>query len=1264
MNALQRILMLLFLGLSMPVSAALEWVEHAVRPTMTFSTTPATCKVFKVSGTIDPSGTDTISVPFPDGSLHRFAIAASNLMHPDLAAVFPELQTWSGVGLDEPACTLQMDRSPRGYHLQILTPETSIYIDPCLPGDPSMLVVHDRRDARAADGWICTVPVQALRARLQRQRATFTNGDVKRTYRLAVAATGEYTQFHGGTVGDGMAAIVTTINRVRGIYERELAISFQLVANNQLLVYTNASTDPYTNNDGDSLVDENQANIDSVIGDANYDLGHVFGTGGGGLADPGLCISGLKASGQTGSSNPIGDFFDVDFVAHEIGHQLGANHSFNGVISDCAGNRYAPTAYAPGSGSTIMGYAGLCGGDNLQFASDDYFHSANLEEILNYLASNPDCAVTNATGNQIPVVSAGPDVVIPASTPFTLTASASDPDGSPVFVAWEQMDLGPAASLNAPDDGFIPLFRSFAPSTDASRTFPRLAELLNNTTPKGETLPTAQRTLTFQVSARDWVAGGGAVATDEMSVTVDASAGPFLVTAPNSAVSWSNQETVTWDVANTDGGQVLVATVNIRLSLDGGQTFPIVLQAGTPNDGVALVQLPSVATSQARIKVAAANGVFFDVSNTDFTLLPYEFVQVDPTSVRVFTGPAGGAFSPGCFTYTVSNATSRTIDWQMFSDEAFLDVTPSFGTLPADQSVSIQVCTNPAVNGLGVGLHTALLTVTNTTDGAAIQREVLIDAQAPGGSIAMDAAVIQVDEAVGSVMLGLHRTGYSNRAVGVTYATTPNTAGAGDYLASTGLVTWAIGESGMKTISMGVTDDALVEGQENFRVTLSNPSNGAALGVPIQTKVVISDNDSPTVNDGCVDAVLISSMPFSTTQSTVGFTSTGDPIPACTEAPARGGWYRYSPLTVGHLRVDTLGSDFDTVLVLYEGSCGALTEWVCGDDLGALPASSLGSVVYPGHTYYILAGGYDQDAGSLVVNMSFQAEASTCVNLLQDGDFEEGQPYPGWPVNSSDNFGVIICDGTCGAQGIAVGPRSGANWAWYTGPDGTTETGNVGQVVFIPEGDAMLSFQLWVGAVAAPFTDVFRVLIDEVPVTTIVEPSVASPGYQAYAVDVSAFADGQPHALVFRLEGQGGGDANFSLDDINLEVCIPDLDADGIPNTWETRFGLVVTNAADARVDGDLDGLSNLEEYIADTDPNDANDFLQLLIQEARGSVAELRFRSALDRVYALEYRTGFGTDSWANIRSNFPGTGSPLILRDTNAVHRRLYRLGVELGP
>lgn len=574
-----------------------------------------------------------LKLPYPDGTLKNFRILYSPIMEEQLAVQFPEIRTYIAYGIDDPSASGRLDFTPAGFHAIIFTSEGTIYIDPYSRNTTEYYISYYKKDFIPSESnYFSEIDVLATNSpEAQEINELISNGiEIAapvnlRTYRLACAATGEYTSYHGGTVSAGLSAIVTAMNRVNGVYEKEVAVRMVLIANNNLIVYTNAATDPYTNNDGVAMLSQNISNLNSVIGSANYDIGHVFSTGGGGIAYLGCVCTSNKAGGVTGLPNPTGDPFYIDYVAHEMGHQFGANHSFNGNSGSCSGsNRNPATAYEPGSGSTIMAYAGICSPQNIQNFSDDYFHLVSLLEIITFTTSGAgnSCPTLTSTGNNTPVVNVPTGgFTIPINTPFSLTGSATDPDGDPLTFCWEEYDLGPAGHPNSPT-GNAPIFRSFKGTSNPTRTFPKITDIINNTQVMGEILPSYSRNLTFRLTARDNKVGGGGIGYNGVGFFANSSAGPFTVTSPNTAVSWEGltTQTITWNVANTNVSPVNCANVKILLSTDGGLTYPITLTESTPNDGSEAVLIPNNPTTTARVRVEAVNNVFFDISNVNFTI--------------------------------------------------------------------------------------------------------------------------------------------------------------------------------------------------------------------------------------------------------------------------------------------------------------------------------------------------------------------------------------------------------------------------------------------------------------------------------------------------------------------------------------------------------------------------------------------------------------------------------------------------------------------
>jgi hypothetical protein len=615
-----------------------------------------------------------LTLPMPDGSFESFAIQESPILSEQMQEWNPDIKTYMGQGIDDRTATVRFDMTMFGFRAMILSSMGAVMIDPVQLSNTDYLMSYFKSDfPLGEETFECSTPAEELGSKyLGSSTTALANGDELTTYRMVVTATGEYTEYFGGVSG-AVAQITTTFNRVNEIYERDVAVRFNIV---RTIVFTDPDTDPFATGDtvNSALLNENQTVTDDSVGSGNYDIGHIVSQGGpGGYAPGDVCNNSNKAKGGTSRSNPFGDPFDVDYVSHEVGHQMGGDHTFNAISQYSCTNstRTGSSAYEPGSGSTIMAYAGICGNQDLQPHSDPYFHVRSLEQIINKVGS-AGCGSVTPTGNNPPTANAQTDWTIPTQTPFKLTGVGTDSDGDSLTYCWEQYDLGDPEPPIDFHDG--PLFRSLLPTTSPSRTFPNLDSLLDNLYPAWENLPVYDRDMHFRLTVRDNHAGGGGVDWDEMTVTV--AGDPFFVTSPNGGESYSAgcPITVTWVV----GGGDIASDVNIWLSTDGGYTLDHLL-ANTANDGSAEVTLPcGVDTDHARILIAAAGNIFFDVSDADFTI---------EAEAPQFTGSTTGGSVDGDCQKLVTFSATITDDCSLLASDVDVSVNVTTGNASLDTPI-------------------------------------------------------------------------------------------------------------------------------------------------------------------------------------------------------------------------------------------------------------------------------------------------------------------------------------------------------------------------------------------------------------------------------------------------------------------------------------------------------------------------------------------------------------------------------------------------
>lgn len=640
-----------------------------------------------------------ITLPNAAGNFEQFEVFEASNFEPDLQAKFPEIRAFSGRSLADKTSTLKLSISPQGIQTMVFrNGYANEFIEP-YSADHTVYSVYNARRDKGQLAWTCSTEDKNMAAgiggSLNGSIAALTgssNGTIK-TLRLAQSCNGEYANYFGATgpsqVSLVLAAFNATLTRCNGVYEKDLALHLNLVASSTNVIYYSPSSDPYTTLSSWNTQLQNALNTtltgpgtSLAANNAAYDIGHMFGaSGGGGNAGCIGCVCVDGVSGGTGATKgrgitspadaiPQGDNFDIDYVVHEVGHQLGANHTFSMSSEGTGVNKEV------GSGITIMGYAGITSYDVAPH-SIDIFHQASIAQIQSNM-SGKTCPVTTVmTANHAPVVNPVSNYTIPISTPFALTAAATDQENDALTYCWEQNDNTTTTGSNSvasPTKSTGPNWLSFSPTASGTRLFPRLSTILagQNVTgplPGGdaganiEALSSVSRTLNFRVTVRDnhpYVSGStiGQTAFTDAVVTVTNTAGPFSVTSPNTNITWGagTTATVTWNVNGTNAGSVNCANVNILLSTDGGNNFSMLL-ANTPNDGSQAVTVPNSPGTSNRIKVEAVGNIFFDISNTNFT---------------IGTPPACG--NPTGLNETAITTNSATVNWSAVSGALNYDV--------------------------------------------------------------------------------------------------------------------------------------------------------------------------------------------------------------------------------------------------------------------------------------------------------------------------------------------------------------------------------------------------------------------------------------------------------------------------------------------------------------------------------------------------------------------------------------------------------------
>jgi hypothetical protein len=815
-------------------------------------------ELFAITGNQAARRTTVISLPDVDGNIEQFEVVEASNFEPALQARFPEIRAFSGKGITDKASTLKLSISPQGIQTMVFrTGKQNEFIE-AYSADHTVYAVFNSFRQPGQLPWSCTTADQQLATELNSQVSTLrlqaSDGNL-RVMRLAQSCNGEYSNFFGATSVAQEALVVAafnaTITRCNGVFEKDLAIHLNLIAGTTAVIFYDPASDPYTSigNWNSQL----QTALTNLIGEANYDIGHMFGASGGGgnagcigcVCEPG------KGRGITspGDGIPQGDNFDIDYVVHEMGHQMGGTHTFShSTLESALVNKEV------GSGITIMGYAGITGFDVAPH-SIDIFHETSIQQIMTNMIPKTCPVITNISANNAtPVVAPHGNFTIPITTPFALTGSATDANAGDVLTyCWEQNDNATTTgsqSIASPAKATGPNWLSFLPTTSPTRLFPRLSTILNGASVTGplaggdpganiEALSSIGRTLNFRLTVRDnslysstAPVKAGQTASTDVVVTVDATTGPFLITSQNAAISYAGAttQTVTWSVNGTTGAPINCANVKISFSTDNGATFPTVLAASTPNDGTENFTVPSTLTTTGRIKVEAIGNIFFDINNANITITApatgFDFDSPAPATVAC-AGPATanltlGTTSAGGFITPINLAATAGVP---------AGTTVTFVPNPVVPGNSTIVTLN-SVNTLAAGNYD--ITITGTAGAVIRTRVVRFTVNAGAGP------VINTPPSPQTVCSGIDAT-FNVAATGaLSYLWQVSTDGGANYNTAPGV---------NNTASYTVTSVTVAQNNNRYRVIVTgqcNSTTSAAALLTVQIPPSISQHPQNT----------------------------------------------------------------------------------------------------------------------------------------------------------------------------------------------------------------------------------------------------------------------------------------------------------------------------------------------------------------------------------------------------------------------------------